>query len=120
MSVYTYLLVLWLAPAVLIPTLGAGIDFLEHGRFNPENLIGFCLSLPFGPWATQFARVLSFPNAGEFFHLPTALAFTAVLGTVVYFIVARPRIGAYLLVPYAWLLIGWFTTGFVQLVNCLF
>lgn len=118
-SPLTYLLTIWLVPLVLFTLISVAAVVIEHETFHASVSLGFSLGLPFGPWATQVARLTSFPNAGEFFSWPTALLLTALLAALVYCTLRRTRLAAYCLLPYAWLLIGWYAIGFGQLMNCL-
>ena len=66
------LLLIWLLPGAAL-----GLYFLpRYDASHLGRLLTFALSVPFGPWATQVARLGHYPNAGEFFHLPLALALT--------------------------------------------
>lgn len=114
------LVVLWLAPAVTLPV-WAIIDFWM-GRTAGARLVQAFTMPPLvltGPWATQAGRLVDFPNAGEFFSLPLALALTVAVIAVIGLYVKRERWRASIIIPYATLTALWAVIGFGQLLNCM-
>ncbi|HPO14216.1 MAG TPA: hypothetical protein PLI09_12295 [Candidatus Hydrogenedentes bacterium] len=114
-----YFLGIWLAP-VIVAAPCLVIATIHIPQFLPlRSCSAFVVSLPFGPWATQVARLFSFPNAGEFFSLTLALIFSVLLALLLFLAVTRRKLAAYLFIPFGWLIIGWTAIGFGQLINCL-
>jgi len=108
---------LWLVPTALL-TIGGILAQPDYITTVKSLAAGFALL--FGPWATLVAKLCLWPNAGEFFNLPGAVALTAVLVSTVTAalrIEKRPIAAPCLLlcVP---LIFSWTIIGAVQLVNC--
>ncbi len=118
-SVFRHFLFIWLAPTLLalLPIIFTAL--LVPGHMPRKVFLGILLGLPCGPWATQAAKLVSFPNAGEFFSLPLALVFSATLGAALYFGLSRRRWAAHGFALFAWLIIGWTAIAIGQLANCL-
>ncbi|MDX9971492.1 MAG: hypothetical protein RBU21_00740 [FCB group bacterium] len=76
------------------------------------------LLIALGPWTTRIARVWFYPKASDGASLTLALAFTVVLGIVICTVAKRPRQSAYWLIPFAWLLMGWFFIGLGEMYSC--
>lgn len=114
-----YFMGIWLAPVIVaIPCLV--IASIQIPQVLPlRSCLAFVVSLPFGPWATQVARLFSFPNAGEFFSLTLALVFSGLLAVLLIIALTQRRLAPYLFIPFGWLIIGWTAIGFGQLINCL-
>ena len=117
-SVGKYYLTIWLAPP-LFYTVSITAYESAFERSQGSHFFGFVLSSPFGPFATQVARLFSFPNAGEFFYLPTACSLTVAVATILYLAKTRRDKAAYWIIPFAWLMIGWSAIGITQLVCCI-
>ncbi len=112
-----YLLGVWLCPfALLLPAVGIAA---VAGALKPQNALGFVLAAPFGPWATQAARAVDFPNAGEFFHLPLSIVLTATVAGLTYYAVTHPRRTAYAILPFAWVMVGWWGIALGQLLSAI-
>lgn len=107
------MIVLWVVPIIIsVPLLlsPTRISIASFGTIFPL----------FGPWATQAARLVDFPNAGEFFHLPIAVLLTVVIfGLVLLLLLTKSRKMAGLaLILFMALIFQWYFIGWCQLANC--
>lgn len=106
-------IVLWVVPIGLsLPLLGS------QTRFSVAS-VGTIFPL-FGPWATQFARLVNFPNAGAAFHLPIAVLLTVfIFGLVLLLLLTKSRKTAGLtLILFMALIFPWYVIGWWQLAYC--
>jgi hypothetical protein len=106
-------LVLWVVPISLsLPLLGS------QTRTSIAS-VGTIFPL-FGPWATQVARLVDFPNAGSAFHLPTAVLLTVfIFGLVLLLLLTKSRKTAGLaLILFMALIFPWYVIGWWQLAYC--
>lgn len=118
-SAVVYFVAIWLLPGFLALLWLIGATATERKVFSLHLYVGFLLAFPFGPWATEAARLASFPNAGEFFSLPMALEWTAVLGGFAFLAAYRRAWRPYVFIPFAWFILGWSYLSFGQLMSCL-
>jgi hypothetical protein len=115
---WRYYAAVWLIPVAFSLVLVTGMLLLSRDPVRPRVLFGFMLGVPFGPWASQVVRLVSFPNAGEGFYLPLALAFTLVLAMAPLLALIRRRWAAHSFIPFAWIMAAWSFFGMVLLLSC--
>lgn len=104
--------VLWVTPVVLsLPLL------LSPTRISTAVIAFFPL---FGPWTTQAAKIVDFPNAGAAFHLPTALFLTiAVFASILLLLLTKnKKIASLALILFMALIFPWYVLGYWQLMHC--
>ncbi len=116
---WRYYAAVWLIPVAFSLILVTGMLLLARNQAKTYVLFGFILGMPFGPWASQVVRLVSFPNAGEGFSLPLALAFTLVLAIPPMLALFRRRWAAHSFIPFAWIMAAWSFFGLVLLLSCI-
>jgi hypothetical protein len=111
------LLLLWVIQPLACAVLSS-VTWSQHS--DAAEWVTMTFSLLFGPWATLVAKLGSWPNAGEFFHLPAALALSvAVAAPCIVTLFSRRRVlVASSLIIYNASMSVWFVVGLGQLVNC--
>jgi hypothetical protein len=115
---WRYYAAVWLIPAAFSLMLTTGMLLMNRDHVRPHVLFGFILGVPFGPWASQVVRLVSFPNAGEGFHLPLALGFTVLLAIPPMIALVWRRWAAHSFIPFAWIMAAWSFFGLVLLLSC--
>jgi len=114
--VVAYLL-LWLAPGIIasLVHLCAAPDYIKFST----RILGAVSNL-FGSWATIFAKLGDWPNAGEFFDFFYALVQTAALVVIVMIslITRKKWVQISCVVLFIPLILWWLYIGLVQLGSC--
>ena len=85
----------------------------------PTRILGGLSNLC-GPWATIVAKPSGWPNAGEFFSLPLAVAGTAALAIVVTasLVTRKKWVRVVCLSVSPALVLSWYAVGLIQLMCC--
>jgi hypothetical protein len=125
LKIWMALLILWIMPLVwceVLISIPAIIGIFKSGC-DYEQLLRWGMGIAtilFGPWATLAAKVVNWPNAGEFFSLPAAMILTIILtGLAAVAIGVRNRaIRGLAVIAFASFIFVWALVGIGQLLNC--
>jgi hypothetical protein len=125
LKVWKALMILWITPSVwcaVLISIPAIIGIFKSGC-DYEQLLRSgtgIVSILFGPWATLAAKIVDWPNAGEFFSLPAAVILTIILmGLAAAAMGIRNcAIRGIAVIGFASFILIWAIVGIGQLLNC--